>query len=165
MELDILQPLLGNADQRTLARHAGEHVFHDRAALVHHDGGTNALPFEPVHDGRTARPVDFFLPGEREIHVLLRHEALANQLFRRLHDAAERPLRIQCSAPPEHAVLHNPLESRLFPLRFLHRYHVIVGHQDGRRVAFLSLPVVEHAVHAVERPLARLVHLRVKARQ
>ncbi len=122
----------------------------------------NAPVLKPVYDGRTGRAVNFFLAGEGEIHIVLRHKTIRNQLFRRFQNAAQCPFGVQRSASPEHAVFQNPFKRRFIPLGFFCRNNIVVGHQHNGVSGFPALPVIEHAVFTQKHPFAAFMYAGIK---
>ena len=151
--LHVDHALFRNADHAAGLRYAGEHVIHDRAALVQHQFRLDVMGLKVIHDVDRALAVDFLAAGEGEVDVVFRHKALGDQVLRRGEHAVERHLRVQRAASPHHAVADFRFKCRVRPVFLFHRHHVVVRHQHRGFAVALALPAEEQAavLHALHR--------------
>ena len=134
--LGVQHPLFRNANQAAGLLHTGEHILHNGAAFVHHNGGVDAMLGKIRHNVGRALTVDLLAAGESEIDVLFRPEALADEGIGGGKNAVEGDLCVQGAASPEDAVLNDSGKGGLVPLFLVDRHHVVVRHHNGG-VAFL----------------------------
>ena len=120
-KLNVRQTFFCNSYQRAFSGDSRENIFHDSASLVHNKRRMDPSLLQKIDNSRAGRSVDLLLPGKREINIVFRDKTFRDQFLRSFHDPAERPLRVKGSAPPDHAVLNDPLKCRFFPLGFLCR--------------------------------------------
>ena len=157
--------LLGDADEAAGALETGEHVLHYGAALVEHELGLDALLGEPINDVHRAGAADLLAAREREIDVVLGHEALRDEGVRAEEHAVEGDLGVERTAPPEHAVDDLGREGVVVPELLVHGHHVVVRHEHGGLAGLAAGPLEEQraVIHARER--AGLEHMRVELGQ
>ena len=163
--LGVQHTFFRNANQAAGLLHAGEHVLHNGAALVHHNGGVDAMLGKIRHNVGRTLTVDLLTAGEGKVNVLFRLEALTDEVIGGGKNAVEGDLGVQRAAAPENAVLDDPGEGRLVPLFLVDRHHVIVRHHNGRVAFLLARPPQQ------QRPVGKLLegagaeHVGVKCRQ
>ena len=143
--LQIHHALFGNTDERAGLLDAGEYILDHRAALIHDKLDIDIVLLEPVDDIDGAGAVDLLLTGEGKVNVLLRLEALRNQMIGGSQHAVKGDLGIKGAASPQHAVLNDALEGGLFPVLLLHRDNIKVRHHDRSLIVGLARPVEQQA--------------------
>lgn len=112
--LQVHHALFGNADERAGLLDAGENILDHRAALIHDKLDIDIVLLEPVDDIDGAGAVDLLLTGESEVNILLRLEALRNQMIGGSQYAVKGDLGIKGAASPQHAILDDALEGGFF---------------------------------------------------
>ena len=138
--LGVQHPLFRNANQAAGLLHAGEHILHNGAALVHHNGGVDALLCKVRNNVGRALTVDLLAAGEGKIDVLFRPEALADEGIGGGKNAVEGDLRVQGAASPENAVRNDSGKGGLVPLFLIDGHHVVVRHHNGGVAHLLARP-------------------------
>ena len=141
----IHHALFGNTDERAGLLDAGENILDHRAALIHDQLDIDIVLLEPVDDIDGAGAVDLLLTGEGKVNVLLRLEAFGNEMIGGGQHAVKGDLGVKGAASPQHAVLNDALEGRLFPVLLLHRHHIKVRHHDRSLIVGLARPVEQQA--------------------
>ena len=117
------------------------------------------------HNVGRALTVDLLAAGEGKVNVLLRLEALTDEVIGGGENAVEGDLGVQGAAAPEDAVLNDSGEGGLVPLFLVDRHHIIVRHHNGGIARLLSRPPQQ------QRPVVKLPegaggeHVGVQGRQ
>ena len=138
--LDIHHALFRDADEAAGSGDTGEDAVHHGAALVHHHGRLNVVVNEILHNVGRTLAADLLAPGEGEIDVVFRLEALSDEIVRSGQCAVEGDLGIQCAPTPENAVLDDAGEGGLFPVLLVDGHHIVVSHQHCRLSGLFSRP-------------------------
>lgn len=82
-----------------------------------------------------------------QINVEIRHKALFQKLFHRVHFRSEQGFAVLRSPAPEAALFHYSSKGRMTPLLLMDsRYHILMGHEKDRfLLRIIRFPVEEKA--------------------